>query len=158
MTEPPDPSAADSSLPDDPMSSAEHDESDEHGPTPEQIELRARNADKATRRALAAILALEALVVLLVPRAIAFTDAGLGGLKTGLLLGLAALMIVGAGVQRRPWGIGTGTALQVPLILTGIWLPALYVVGGIFAAIWVYLLTLRHELVGTPGGARMLVS
>jgi hypothetical protein len=137
---------------------------DEHGadehaePTPEQIEERARNADKATRRALAAILGLEALVVLLVPRAIAFTDAGLGGTKTGLLLGLAGLMVIGAAVQRRAWGIGFGSALQVPLILTGVWLPALFVVGGIFAAIWVYLLTLRHELVGTPGGVRMLVS
>ena len=127
-------------------------------PTAEQVELRARNADKATRRALAAILGLEALVVLLVPRAIAFTDAGLGGVKTGLLIALAVLMIVGAGVQRRPWGIGFGSALQLPLIATGVWLPALYVVGGIFAAIWVYLLTLRHELVGTPGGARLLIS
>lgn len=127
-------------------------------PTPEQIAERARNADKATRRALAVVLGLEALVVLLVPRAIAFTDAGLGGTKTGLLLGLAGLMIVGAGVQRRGWGIGFGSLLQVPLILTGVWLPALFVVGGIFAAIWIYLLTLRHELVGTPGGARMLVS
>jgi hypothetical protein len=127
-------------------------------PTPEQVEQRARNADKATRRALAVVLGLEAFVVLLVPRAIAFTDAGLGGTKTGLLLGLAGLMIVGAGVQRRAWGIGYGSLLQVPLILTGVWLPALFVVGGIFAAIWIYLLTLRHELVGTPGGARMLVS
>lgn len=127
-------------------------------PTAEQIELRARNADKATRRALAAILGLEAFVVLLVPRAIAFSDAGLGGVKTGLLLGLAVVMIAAAGVQRRPWGIGVGSAIQVPFLLTGIWLTALFVVAGIFAAIWVYLLTLRHELVGTPGGARMLVS
>lgn len=127
-------------------------------PTPEQVALRARNADKATRRALAAILGLEAFVVLLVPRAIAFSDVGLGALKTGLLLGFAGLLIAVAAVQRRSWGIGVGSALQVPLILTGVWLPALFVVGAIFAAIWVYLLTLRHELVGTPGGARMLVS
>lgn len=150
--------SAEPAEPDLPMAGPDHHPMANGEPTHEQIELRARNADKATRRALAAILALEALVVLLVPRAIAFTDAGLGGLKTGLLLGLAGVMIVGAGVQRRPWGIGLGTALQVPLILTGVWLPALYAVGGIFAAIWVYLLTLRHELVGTPGGARMLVS
>ena len=63
-----------------------------------------------------------------------------------------------AGVQRRPWGIGVGSAMQVLFILTGIWLAAMYVVGAIFAMIWIYLLTLRHELVGTPGGARMLVS
>ena len=127
-------------------------------PTPEQIEERARRSDKATRRALAATLGLEAFVVLLVPRAIAFSDGGLGGLKTGLLLGLAALLIAGAGVQRRSWGIGYGSLLQLPLIATGVLLPALYVIGGIFAAIWGYLLSLRHELVGTPGGVRMLIS
>ena len=40
----------------------------------------------------------------------------------------------------------------------GILLPAMFVVGAIFAAIWGYLLSLRHELVGTPGGWRLLVS
>src|SRR5690348_17389641 len=113
---PPDPSE-----PADPSGRSEsaedrHREDEFAEPTPEQVELRARNADKATRRALAAILGLEALVVLLVPRAIAFTDAGLGGTKTGLLLGLAGLMVVGAAFQRRAWGIGFGSALQVPLI------------------------------------------
>ena len=31
-------------------------------------------------------------------------------------------------------------------------------IGVIFAAIWLALLNLRHELVGTPGGLRMFVS
>lgn len=127
-------------------------------PAPEQIAERARRADKATRSALAGILGLEALVVLLVPRAIAFTSTGLGGVRAGILIGLAVLMLLVAGVQRRTWGIGVGSAMQVLFILTGIWLAAMFAVGGIFAMIWIYLLTLRHELVGTPGGARMLVS
>ncbi|MDT4936962.1 MAG: hypothetical protein QOG80_633 [Pseudonocardiales bacterium] len=127
-------------------------------PTREQVEERARRADKATRRALAAILALEGVVVLLVPRAIAFTDSGLGGMRAGLLIGLGVVLILGAAVQRRSWGIGFGSALQLLFVGTGVWLVAMFVVGAIFAAIWVYLLTLRHELVGTPGGARMLVS
>ena len=37
-----------------------------------------RRADRATRGALAAVLGLEAVVTLLVPRALAFTDGGLG--------------------------------------------------------------------------------
>ena len=127
-------------------------------PTQEQIAERARRADKATRSALAGILGLEALVVLLVPRAIAFTSTGLGGVRAGLLIGLAVVMVLAAGVQRRPWGIAVGSGLQVLFILTGIWLAAMFVVGAIFAMIWIYVLTLRHELVGTPGGARMLVS
>jgi hypothetical protein len=127
-------------------------------PTPEQVAERARRADKATRSALAGILGLEALVVLLVPRAIAFTHTGLGGVRAGLLIGLAVLMIAAAAVQRRRWGIGVGSALQLPFIATGAWLVAMFFVGVVFAAIWLYLLSLRHELVGTPGGARMLVS
>jgi hypothetical protein len=67
-------------------------------------------------------------------------------------------MVAVATQLRRTWGIGGGSILQLLFILTGIWLGAMFVVGVIFAAIWLYLLSLRHELVGTPGGARMLVS
>ena len=127
-------------------------------PTAEQRAERAVRANKATRGALAAILGLEALVVLLVPRAIAFTATGLGGTRTALLIGLAVLMVAAARLLRRPWGIGLGSLLQVAFVLTGIWLAAMFVVAAIFAAIWLYLLNLRRELVGTPGGVRMLVS
>jgi hypothetical protein len=126
--------------------------------TAEQIAERAQRADKATRRALAAILGLEALVVLLVPRAIAYTESGLGGTKTALLIALAVLMIAAATTARRPWGIGFGSVLQIGFALTGIWLVAMFVIAAIFVGIWLYLLNLRHELVGTPGGVRMLMS
>lgn len=127
-------------------------------PTEEQRAERAVRADRATRGALAAVLGLEALVVLLVPRAIAFTATGLGGTRAGLLISLAVLMVAAAGLMRRPWGIGVGSALQVPFILTGIWLTAMFVVAAIFATVWLSLLNLRRELVGTPGGIRMLAS
>lgn len=127
-------------------------------PTPEQIAERARRADRATRGALAATLCFEALVVLLVPRAIAFTSTGLGTTRTVLLVGLAVVMVLAGGLLRRPWGIAAGSVLQVPFLLTGFWLAALFVVAALFLGIWLYLLKLRHELVGTPGGLRMLVS
>jgi len=127
-------------------------------PTPEQVAERAVRANRATRGALAGVLALEALVTLLVPRALAFTETGLGVTRTVLLISLAVLMIVAAGLVRRPFGIGFGSALQVLFVLTGVMLVAMFVVGVIFAAIWGRLLMLRHELVGTPGGWRLLVS
>ena len=127
-------------------------------PTDEQRAERAVRADRATRGALAGVLGLEALVVLLVPRAIAFTDTGLGGVRAGLLIALAVIMIAAAGLVRRPWGIGLGSVLQLPFILTGVWLTALFVIAAIFATIWLSLLNLRRELVGTPGGIRMLAS
>jgi hypothetical protein len=48
--------------------------------------------------------------------------------------------------------------LQVVFFLTGIMLPVLFVLAALFAAVWLRLLFLRRDLVGTPGGARMLVS
>jgi hypothetical protein len=127
-------------------------------PTEEQRAERAARANRATRGALSAVLGLEALVVLLVPRAIAFTSTGLGGTRAGLLIALAVIMVAAAGLMRRPWGIGVGSALQLPFILTGVWLTAMFVVAAIFATIWLSLLNLRKELVGTPGGIRMLAS
>ena len=120
-------------------------------------EQRRENVDRATRRVLAAVLCLEAFSVLLVPRALARTT-GLGGLKTGLLLGFAALLVAAAVMQRRRWGIGLGSALQVPLLLIGVWTHAFFIVGALFLGVWLYVLNMRHELVGTPGGVRMLVS
>jgi hypothetical protein len=119
---------------------------------------RAHRADRATRGALAGVLGLEAVVTLLVPRALAFSDGGLGVAKTVVLVALAVLMVAAAGLLRRSWGIGIGSALQVLFVLTGIWLLAMLIVGAIFAAIWGRLLFLRRDLVGTPGGWRILSS
>ncbi len=132
-------------------------------PEPEQLsedELAARRmrANKATRGALAAVLCLEAFCVLLVPRAIAQTPVGLGPTKTGLLIGFAAVLVAVAFLLRRPWGIGVGTLLQLPFLAVGLWVHAFFVVGALFIGVWLYVLNLRHELVGTPGGIRMLVS
>ena len=127
-------------------------------PTDQQLSDRARRADGATRGALAGTLGLEALVVLLVPRALAASSSGLGTTKTLLLVGLAVLMIVGAAMLRRPWGVAVGTALQLPLMLTGLWIGTMFVLGALFWAIWYRLLVLRRDVVGTPRGLRMLIS
>jgi hypothetical protein len=127
-------------------------------PTPEQVAERARRADRATRGALAAVLALEAVVTLLLPRALAYTESGLGTSKTVLLISLAVVMLAAAGMQRRPWGIGVGSTLQVLFLLTGLLLVAMLVVAVVFVGIWLRLLWLRKDLVGTPAGWRMLYS
>lgn len=124
-------------------------------PTPEQYAERARRANKATRGALAGVLGLEAVVALLIPRAIAFTT-GLGPVRTTICIGVAVVLIVGAGLLRRPWGIALGSGLQVLFTATGFLIPTMFLVGAIFAAIWLRLLVLRHEVVGSPGGLRML--
>jgi hypothetical protein len=124
-------------------------------PTPEQYAERARKANRATRGAMAGVLILEALVVLLIPRAIAFTT-GLGATRTTICFVVAGLLVVSGGLLRRPWGIAVGSAMQLVFFLTGIMIVTMFLVGAIFAAIWLRLLMLRHEVIGGPGGVRML--
>jgi hypothetical protein len=126
--------------------------------TEEQLAERRERVNRSTRGALAAVLCLEAFAVLLVPRAIAQTATGLDGVKTGLLVGLAVVLVAAATLQRRGWGIAVGSGLQLPFLAVGVWVPAFFIAGALFLGVWLYVLNLRHELVGTPGGARMLIS
>ena len=109
-------------------------------------------AGRALRGAGAAVLLLEGIVVLFVPRGIAQTGPGLTGLNLTLLLVLAVVLILASGVQRRPWGLVAATALQVPLLLTGLLNGVMWFVGGAFVLIWLYLLQVRKELLGSPFG------
>ena len=68
---------------------------------------------------------------------------------------LAVVLILAAGVQRRPQGVVVGTVLQVPLLLTGLFNSVMWFVAGAFVLIWLYLLQVRKELLGSPvRGAR----
>jgi hypothetical protein len=127
-------------------------------PTEEELTARRARANRATRGALAAVLCLEALVVLLMPRALAQTSGGLGTTKTVVLIGLAVVMVIAGFLLRRRWGIGAGSGLQLAFLATGIWLPAALIASALLVGCWLFLLNLRHDIVGTPGGARMLIS
>ena len=109
-------------------------------------------AARALRGAAAAVLVLEGIAVLFVPRGIAQTEAGLGGGQLTLLLVLAVVLVLASGVQRRPLGLVVATALQVPLLLTGLLNSAMWFVGGVFVLIWLYLLQVRKELLGSSFG------
>jgi hypothetical protein len=131
----------------------------ELAPVEEELAADRRNrANRATRGGLAALLCLEAFVVLLVPRAIAQTSQGLSTGKTLLLVGLAVLLIACGFLLRRRWGIGLGSVLQLVVAGTVVLIPVLVVVVVIFLALWWYLLRTRHQLVGTPSGWRMFLS
>ena len=67
----------------------------------------------------------------------------LGGVAAGVL-------VLAGGVQRRPQGLVVATALQVPLLLTGLINSVMWFVGGVFVLIWLYLLQVRKELLGSP--------
>ncbi|NEK60251.1 DUF4233 domain-containing protein [Geodermatophilus sabuli] len=107
-------------------------------------------AARALRGAAAGVLALEGIAVLFVPRGIAQSGDGLSGGRLTALLVLAVVLVLAAGVQRRPGGVLAGTVLQVPLLLTGLFNSVMWFVAGAFVLIWLYLLQIRKELLGTP--------
>jgi hypothetical protein len=109
-------------------------------------------AGRALNGAAAGILVLEGIAVLFVPRGIAQSGDGLTGGRVALLLGLSVVLILAAGIQRRPRGLYIGTALQVPLLLTGLLNSVMWFVAGLFVLIWLYLLQVRKELLGSPFG------
>ncbi|SFL00510.1 DUF4233 domain-containing protein [Geodermatophilus ruber] len=109
-----------------------------------------QRAARALRGAAAAVLVLEGISVLFVPRGIAQTDEGLTGGRLTALLVLAGVLILASGVQRRRHGVLIGTVLQVPLLATGLLNSAMWFVAGAFVLIWLYLLQIRKELLGSP--------
>ncbi len=56
----------------------------------------------------------------------------------GVGIGLSVVMVVACAFLTRPWGIGLGWILQVVLLLTGIFEPAMFLVGALFALAWWY--------------------
>ena len=107
-------------------------------------------AGRALAGAAAAVLLLEGIATLFVPRGIAQSGVGLTGPRLALLLVLAVALILSSGLQRRPQGLVVGTVLQVPLLLTGLMNGAMWIVGGVFVLIWLYLLQVRRDLLGSP--------
>ena len=109
-------------------------------------------AARALGGAGAAVLLIEGIVVLFVPRGIAQSGPGLSGGRLWILLALALVLILAAGLQRRPQGVVIGTVLQVPLLLTGLLNGVMWFLGGAFVLIWLYLLELRKDMLGSPFG------
>ena len=91
-------------------------------------------------RMAAVTLVLEAFLVFfatLVASRLAGLDAAVvwGG---GLGLSVACLLV--CAVVRRPGGLLVGALLQALILAAGLVIPAMWVMGGLFVAIWVWLL------------------
>ena len=51
--------------------------------------------------------------------------------------GIVLVALLAAGLLRRPVGYLLGWVVQVWVVLSGLLLPAMFVVGGVFAVLWV---------------------
>jgi hypothetical protein len=105
---------------------------------------------KGIRQLCGTVLIMEAIVIgLAILPAIVMEHAN-RGLAGGIGGGLAVCALLIGGVVGRPrmgWALWAGTLLQVLVIAAGVVVPAMYILGVIFAALWVtgIWLVRRHE-------------
>lgn len=91
------------------------------------------------RRLCGTVLGMEAIVVLLAIVPAKVLEHVNGGTAAALGLGIAFLAILFAGLVGRPhmgWVLYAGSVLQLLVIAAGVLIPAMYVLGVIFTALW----------------------
>lgn len=101
---------------------------------------------KGIRGVFAATLVLESIVVLLALLVLPKFGDGATPWGVGLIAAVALGMIVASGLQRRRWGLALALGLQVAVIACGLLVPALALMGLVFAAVWAGLLLLRRDV------------
>ena len=83
------------------------------------------------------VLAIEALVVLLgIP--VATSNGSISNPSVAILVGvlLALMLVLSIGTLSRPWGLGLCWVLQAVVLATGLLVPLMFIVGGIFVVLW----------------------
>jgi hypothetical protein len=101
---------------------------------------------KSFRGVMAGTLVLEVITVLLALPVVATVGGGLTAGSTAYLVGFAVLLIVLAGMQRRPWAIWANVAVQAILVAGFFLHPTVGIMGVIFAVVWGVIAYLRAEV------------
>lgn len=101
---------------------------------------------KSFRGVTAATLILEIISVLLAFPVVAKVGGGLTPWSTAYLLGFAALLVVLAGMQGRPWAIWANLGAQVILVAGFAVYPGIGFIGVLFALVWMIIAWMRNEV------------
>lgn len=101
---------------------------------------------KSFRAVMAGTLILEVITVLLALPVVSAVGGGLTPWSTAYLLGFAALLVLLAGVQGRPWAIWANTAVQLLLVLGYFVYPAIGFMGVLFLVVWGVIAYLGYEV------------
>ncbi|MEV0340413.1 DUF4233 domain-containing protein [Nocardia sp. NPDC050713] len=126
---------------------SEPSERDKDAAAPEQpAAASAPDPWKGLRGVMAGTLVLESIVVLLALPVVADVGGGISWLSGSYLVVLALLMILGAGLQRRPWALAFNLGLQVLVILGAFIHISIGVIGLLFLAVWAFILILRSDV------------
>ena len=101
---------------------------------------------KSFSAVMAATLILETIVVLLAILVVGAVGGGLTSASLAYLLGLAALLILLAGLQRRSWAIWANLGVQVVLLAGFAVYPGVGFIGVLFAGLWALIAYFRAEV------------
>lgn len=94
---------------------------------------------RTTSRMAMLVLCLEALLIFFATLvAFRLSDVPSQVVWTGGL-GLSAACVLACGLVRRPGGMAIGGVLQILMLLTGLVVPAMWVMGAVFAGLWLWL-------------------
>jgi hypothetical protein len=111
------------------------------------------SSNKLLRRLCGTVLIMEAVVIgLAIPVAIVQEHLR-HGVAGGVGGGLAVCALLLSGLVGRPgmgWALWAGTVLQVLVIASGVVVPAMYILGAIFAALWITSIRLARRLQAPP--------
>jgi hypothetical protein len=107
-----------------------------------------RNPTAAVRGVGAAALLAEALVLLLAIQPMRVLGARLTGTAIAAVVSLAVLCVLLAGVLRYRWAWTAGLVLQAAVMGCGYFHVALAIVGALFAAVWLFVLSVRRTVLG----------
>jgi hypothetical protein len=95
---------------------------------------------------MAGTLILEVIVVLLAIPVVSAVGGGLSAASLGYLIGVAVLLVLLTGLQRRPWAIWANLGAQLVLVAGFVVYPAVGFIGFLFAAVWALIAYLRAEV------------
>jgi hypothetical protein len=95
---------------------------------------------------MAATLILEAIVVLLAIPVVGAVGGGLTSVSLMYLIGLALLLVLLAGVQRKPWAIWVNLGVQAILLAGLAVYPGVGFIGVLFTGLWALIAYFRAEV------------
>lgn len=113
---------------------------DERAPAPQADPWRSFGA------VMALTLILEAIVVLLAIPVVGAVGGGLTTVSLSYLIGLAVLLILMAGVQRKPWAIWANLGVQAILLAGVAVYPGVGFIGVLFTGLWALIAYFRAEV------------
>ena len=101
---------------------------------------------KGLRGVMAGTLILELIVVLLCLPVVWKIGGGLTWISGGYLGLIAVAMVLACGMQGRPYALQLDLALQVAIIVGGVFYWSIAVIGVVFLSVWLYIGYIKRDI------------